>query len=98
MDIGIEFGTIGVRKGEHEIEITTYRSESYDPKSRKPVVAFGDSLEGDLARRDFTVNAMAVRLPDRRVRGSARRPRGPRGRTLRTPVEPAISFGDDPCA
>ena len=64
-DIGKAFGTIGCRKGEWVLEVTTYRSESYDPTSRKPEVAYGDSLEGDLARRDFAMNAMAVRLPSR---------------------------------
>ena len=75
--IGIDFGTVGVRKGGWLLEITTYRSESYDPKSRKPEVVYGDTLEGDLARRDFAVNAMAVRLPVPRVRRPARRPRRP---------------------
>ena len=61
--IGIEFGTVGLRKGGRTLEITTYRSESYRPKSRKPAVQYGTSLEDDLARRDFTINAMAARLP-----------------------------------
>src|SRR5262245_46182772 len=60
--IGIDFGTVGIRKGRSTFEITTYRSERYDRTSRKPVVAYGTSLEDDLARRDFTVNAMAARL------------------------------------
>src|SRR3978361_1924429 len=55
-DMGRAFGTIGCRKGPWQIEITTYRSESYAPDSRKPEVAYGDSLEVDLGRRDFTVN------------------------------------------
>ncbi len=63
-DMGRAFGTIGCRKGDWTIEITTYRSEAYDADSRKPAVAYGDTLEGDLVRRDFTVNAMAVTLPD----------------------------------
>ena len=63
--MGRAFGTIGCRKGEWQVEITTYRSEAYDPTSRKPDVDFGDSLAGDLGRRDFTVNAMAVSLPGR---------------------------------
>ena len=62
-DIGRAYGTIGARRGELVVEITTYRSERYDPASRKPEVAFGTSLEEDLRRRDFTVNAMAVELP-----------------------------------
>ena len=61
--IGIEFGTVGLRKGGRQVEITTYRSESYQVKSRKPEVSYGTSLEEDLVRRDFTVNAMAVRVP-----------------------------------
>ena len=61
-DVGREFGTIALRKGSAQIEITTYRSDEYDATSRKPQVRFGDSLEGDLSRRDFTVNAMAVSI------------------------------------
>jgi poly(A) polymerase len=61
-EIGAEFGTIAARKGEIEVEVTTYRSESYDLKSRKPDVQFGESIEGDLKRRDFTINAMALEL------------------------------------
>ncbi len=64
-DMGRAFGTIGCRKGPWQVEITTYRSESYDPSSRKPEVDFGDTLEGDLGRRDFSVNSMAVRVPGR---------------------------------
>jgi poly(A) polymerase len=64
-DMGRAFGTIGCRKGEWQVEITTYRSDSYDLSSRKPDVDFGDTLAGDLGRRDFTVNAMAVTVPDR---------------------------------
>ncbi|ADG90259.1 CCA tRNA nucleotidyltransferase [Thermobispora bispora] len=94
--IGIEFGTVGVRKGDRLLEITTYRSESYDPSSRKPEVSFGDSLEGDLSRRDFTVNAMAVRLPGYVFVD----PFGGLGdlaaKVLRTPGSPEQSFDDDP--
>jgi poly(A) polymerase len=61
-EIGAEFGTIAARKGEIEVEVTTYRSESYDLNSRKPDVKFGESIEGDLKRRDFTINAMALEL------------------------------------
>ena len=95
-DMGRDFGTIGCRKGDWTIEITTYRSESYDPSSRKPEVVYGDSLEGDLGRRDFTVNAMAVSLPD----GAFVDPFGGlvdlAHRTLRTPGRPEDSFSDDP--
>src|SRR2546423_627459 len=62
-DTGIAFGTIGASKGGIQCEITTYRADRYDRVSRNPEVAFGDTVEGDLARRDFTVNAMAVALP-----------------------------------
>ena len=61
-DIGIQFGTVGAAKGDHRVEITTFRSDSYDQVSRKPEVAFGTSIDGDLVRRDFTANAMAVRI------------------------------------
>jgi poly(A) polymerase len=99
-DVGREFGTIGARIGDTIVEITTYRSDEYEAGSRKPVVAFGDSLEGDLVRRDFTINAMALALP-----GPGGEPRlvDPSGGLddlmagiLRTPIAPEISFGDDP--
>jgi poly(A) polymerase len=95
-DIGRAFGTIGSRKGEFQVEITTYRSEEYDPTSRKPAVDFGDTLEGDLGRRDFTVNAMAVRVPSRDFvdpyGGAVDLGHG----LLRTPGRPEDSFSDDP--
>ena len=95
-DVGMRFGTVGARKGDHHIEITTYRSESYDPASRKPEVTFGDTLAGDLARRDFTVNAMAVRLPSLEFvdlhDGMTDLAEG----VLRTPSTPEESFTDDP--
>lgn len=98
-DTGIEFGTVGVGKGEHRLEITTFRADTYDQVSRNPEVRFGDRLEDDLVRRDFTVNAMAVRIT----------PAGPgdfldplgglaalRAQVLDTPAAPEVSFGDDP--
>ncbi|MGH3444324.1 MAG: CCA tRNA nucleotidyltransferase, partial [Nocardioidaceae bacterium] len=95
-DMGRAYGTIGARKGDYQIEITTYRSESYDPASRKPDVAYGDSLTGDLGRRDFTVNSMAVTLPGREVvdpfGGIADLAR----QLLTTPGRPEDSFSDDP--
>ncbi|MEP7089887.1 MAG: CCA tRNA nucleotidyltransferase, partial [Nocardioidaceae bacterium] len=95
-DMGRSFGTIGCRKGDWQIEITTYRSDAYEAGSRKPAVAFGDSLEGDLGRRDFTVNAMAVTLPERRFEdpygGVVDLAHG----VLRTPGTPEDSFSDDP--
>ncbi|MGN0063480.1 MAG: CCA tRNA nucleotidyltransferase [Nocardioides sp.] len=95
-DMGRAFGTIGCRKGEWDIEITTYRSESYDPDSRKPEVNFGDTLVGDLGRRDFTVNAMAVSVPGRQFEDPYGGLVDLAHRTLRTPGTPEMSFSDDP--
>ncbi|WP_241153780.1 CCA tRNA nucleotidyltransferase [Nocardioides pantholopis] len=95
-DMGRAFGTIGCRRGEWVVEVTTYRSESYDPDSRKPDVDFGDSLEADLGRRDFTVNAMAVRLPGREVEDPYGGVVDLAHRMLRTPGRPEDSFSDDP--
>ncbi|GAB3133784.1 CCA tRNA nucleotidyltransferase [Microbispora hainanensis] len=94
--IGIDFGTVGVRKGGWLLEITTYRSESYDPASRKPEVMYGDSLEGDLARRDFAVNAMAVRLPGHEFVDPYGGLPDLAAKILRTPGRPEQSFDDDP--
>lgn len=104
-DMGREFGTIGARRfakdraggtGDVVVEVTTYRTDEYHPRSRKPQVAFGDTLEGDLSRRDFTVNAMAVRLPGLTFvdpfGGLADLAAG----RLRTPVGAVQSFDDDP--
>jgi poly(A) polymerase len=95
-DIGREFGTIGARIGGDTVEITTYRADEYDGATRKPVVAFGDSLEGDLVRRDFTVNAMALRLPDVALVDPSGGVEDLIAGILRTPVDPDVSFGDDP--
>ncbi len=93
---GERFGTIGCVVDGQAFEITTHRAEHYEVHSRKPVVAFGDDVIGDLARRDFTVNAMAVDTAD----GTLVDPYGGRddlaARVLRTPLDPAVSFGDDP--
>ncbi|MBG0814374.1 CCA tRNA nucleotidyltransferase [Planomonospora sp. ID82291] len=94
--IGIDFGTVGARKGNWLLEITTYRSESYDPKSRKPEVVYGDTLEGDLARRDFAVNAMALRLPGREFEDPHGGLDDLHAKVLRTPGPPERSFDDDP--
>jgi poly(A) polymerase len=95
-DMGRAFGTIGCRKGEWQIEITTYRAEAYDPDSRKPSVEYGDTLAGDLGRRDFTVNAMAVRLPGREFEDPFGGIVDLAHRVLRTPGRPEDSFSDDP--
>ncbi|MDN4473866.1 CCA tRNA nucleotidyltransferase [Demequina zhanjiangensis] len=95
-DMGRAFGTIGGRRGDVVAEITTYRADEYDGATRKPTVSFGDSLEGDLARRDFTVNAMAVSLPSLTFVDPFGGLEDLAGGLLRTPIEPAVSFGDDP--
>lgn len=95
-DMGRAFGTIGARIGDWQVEITTYRSETYDPLSRKPDVAYGDNLPGDLGRRDFTVNAMAVSVPGREFEDPYGGLVDLANRVLRTPGRPEDSFSDDP--
>lgn len=95
-DVGIAFGTVGSRIQGRECEITTYRSEHYDLPSRKPAVDFGDSLEGDLARRDFTINAMALTLPDLDLIDLFAGEADLRAQLIRTPGSPEHSFSDDP--
>lgn len=94
--VGREFGTIAALKGDHTIEVTTFRDEVYRNESRKPRVTFSESIELDLSRRDFTINAMAIAFPEVE-------PIDPHGgasdlaaRVLRTPLEPEFSFSDDP--
>jgi len=94
--VGIAFGTVGLRKGEVVLEITTYRSEQYATESRKPQVRYGTSLEEDLLRRDFTVNAMAARLPDYAFADPFGGLADLRDKVLRTPGSPADSLTDDP--
>ncbi len=93
---GERFGTIGARVRGRAVEITTHRAEAYDPASRKPVVSFGHSIVDDLSRRDFTINAMAVSLPDRELLDPYGGAADLGARRLRTPLSPAESFGDDP--
>jgi poly(A) polymerase len=97
-DTGIEFGTVAGKRGDTTVEVTTYRTESYDPESRKPEVEYGDSIEGDLSRRDFTVNSMALELttktpefidPFNGLEDLAKK-------VLRTPSKAENSFSDDP--
>ena len=96
-ETGIEFGTVGLRKGDTIFEITTYRSETYVPGSRKPAgIRYGTSLEADLGRRDFTVNAMAARLPSMELVDPFGGLRDLRDKVLRTPGSPEDSFTDDP--
>lgn len=95
-DIGKKFGTIGGAKDGYVVEITTYRTEHYDPDSRKPDVSYGDCLEGDLTRRDFTVNAMAVRLPSLELVDPCGGCDDLISGVLRTPAPATQSFDDDP--
>ncbi len=95
-DVGRAFGTIGATIAGHTVEITTYRTDAYDGATRKPVVEFGDTLEGDLIRRDFTVNAMALRLPQLVLVDPAGGIEDLLARRLMTPGTPETSFGDDP--
>ncbi|WP_444465656.1 CCA tRNA nucleotidyltransferase [Streptomyces griseoloalbus] len=103
-DVGIAFGTVGAQKEARvgdsdrsfQIEVTTYRSEAYDRTSRKPEVSYGDSIEDDLIRRDFTVNAMAVALPEKRFVDPHGGLEDLAAGVLRTPGTPEASFSDDP--
>ncbi|GAA3999185.1 CCA tRNA nucleotidyltransferase [Streptomyces marokkonensis] len=103
-EVGIAFGTVGAQKEGRvgdadqswQIEVTTYRSEAYDRTSRKPEVSYGDSIEEDLVRRDFTVNAMAVALPEKKFIDPYGGLDDLAARVLRTPGTPEESFSDDP--
>jgi len=99
-DAGIAFGTVGLQRRGVRVEITTYRAEAYDRTSRNPVVTYGDTLEGDLVRRDFTVNAMALALPDWRAPDAFVDLYGGMddlaAGLLRTPGTAEASFDDDP--
>ncbi|EEH64288.1 tRNA adenylyltransferase [Gleimia coleocanis DSM 15436] len=94
--VGKAFGTIGGRKNQLTVEITTYRTEAYEVGSRKPVVEYGDTLEGDLTRRDFTVNACAITLPDLKLVDPHNGLQDLANGVLRTPVSATQSFDDDP--
>ena len=100
-DQGARFGTIGLKRGTTVFEVTTHRAEAYVPESRKPEVSFADEIEADLARRDFTVNAMALRVTG--TADEAPELIDPFGgvddlaaNVLRTPLAPEVSFTDDP--
>ncbi|MDJ0466156.1 CCA tRNA nucleotidyltransferase [Streptomyces sp. H27-C3] len=95
-EVGIAFGTVGCQKVGYQIEVTTYRSEAYDRTSRKPEVSYGDSIEEDLVRRDFTVNALAVALPGKKFIDPHGGLDDLAARLLRTPGTPEESFSDDP--
>jgi poly(A) polymerase len=93
---GKRFGTIACLHDGTRYEITTHRAEAYDPSSRKPEVAFGDRVEDDLARRDFTVNAMALRLPDLELVDPYGGLADLAAHRLATPLDPTVAFDDDP--
>lgn len=93
---GERFGTIGATVNGRDLEITTHRSEVYDERTRKPVVAFGDSLDEDLSRRDFTINAMAVDVATDALIDPYGGLDDLKHRVLRTPLSPTVSFTDDP--
>jgi poly(A) polymerase len=95
-DVGREFGTIAARIGGRTMEITTYRADSYDGATRKPIVEFGTTLDDDLVRRDFTINAMALRLPGIVLVDPWGGVEDLLASRIRTPGSPEVSFGDDP--
>jgi poly(A) polymerase len=95
-DIGRAFGTIGARVRGEQVEITSYRADSYDGVTRKPTVEFGDTIEGDLMRRDFRVNAMALQVPSVKLVDPTGGVEDLVAGILRTPTDPNVSFGDDP--
>jgi poly(A) polymerase len=93
---GQRFGTVGCRKGGRTFEITTFRADVYHPDSRKPEVTYSDDIETDLSRRDFTVNAMALALPEPAFVDPFGGAADLAAKVLRTPMDPEISFVDDP--
>ncbi|AIG81216.1 Hypothetical protein AJAP_42215 [Amycolatopsis japonica] len=95
-DVGIAFGTVGVTKQGMTLEITTFRADSYDRVGRNPEVTFGDSIEGDLLRRDFTVNAMAIDLANKTFVDPHGGLQALQDKVLDTPATPQESFADDP--
>lgn len=94
--VGVRYGTVGARKGDQLLEITTFREEVYAEEHRKPAVTFGKDLTTDLSRRDFTVNAMAVRLPDGGLIDPFGGVKDLAAKRLDTPLDPEIAFTDDP--
>ncbi|MFD2417991.1 CCA tRNA nucleotidyltransferase [Amycolatopsis pigmentata] len=95
-ETGIEFGTVGVTKRGATLEITTFRADTYDRVSRNPEVTFGDTIEGDLSRRDFTVNAMAIEVSTKQFVDPFDGLAAVRDGILDTPATPQESFADDP--
>jgi len=94
--VGVRFGTVGARKGDRTFEITTFREEVYAEEHRKPSVTFARDVETDLSRRDFTINSMAVRLPEGEFVDPFGGVRDLAAKKLDTPLEPEVAFSDDP--
>ncbi|MEX0753502.1 MAG: CCA tRNA nucleotidyltransferase [Actinomycetota bacterium] len=94
--VGVKFGTVGARQGDRIVEVTTFREEVYDAEHRKPAVTFAKDVEADLSRRDFTINAMAVRLPGGAFVDPFGGVRHLVAKVLDTPLEPEVAFSDDP--
>ena len=94
--VGVKFGTVGALKGDRRIEITTFRKEVYAEEHRKPAVTFGEDVLVDLARRDFSINAMALRVPDGGFVDPYGGLRALAAKVLDTPLDPEVSFTDDP--
>ncbi len=94
--VGVRYGTVGARRGDTVFEITTFREEVYHEEDRKPSVAFALDLETDLSRRDFTINAMAIGLPEGGFVDPFGGVRALAGKRLDTPLEPETAFSDDP--
>jgi len=94
--IGVRFGTVGARKGDVHMEITTFREEVYPEDTRKPSVTFARDIHTDLSRRDFTINAMAVRLPEGEFLDPFGGVKALAAKRLDTPLDPEVAFSDDP--
>jgi poly(A) polymerase len=94
--VGVRFGTVGAARGDHRFEITTFREEIYHETDRRPVVTFARDVHTDLSRRDFTINAMAVRLPDGEFVDPFGGVRDLSAKRLDSPLDPRIAFSDDP--
>lgn len=94
--VGVRYGTVGARKGGRVLEITTFREEVYAEEHRKPAVTFGKDAHTDLSRRDFTMNAMAVRVPGGEFVDPFGGVKDLAARRLDTPLDPEVSFSDDP--
>lgn len=95
-DVGRDFGTIAAQVHGEQVEITTYRADTYRDDSRKPEVSFGDSIEGDLVRRDFTINALALMLPELKLVDTSGGVEDLIAGRIATPASPEASFTDDP--